>query len=214
MLKLHLKKVAITGGLSCGKSSVCQIFKELSAYVVSADEIVHRLLREDRDIARQVIELFGPEVIADRRDNDSSLLDRSIIAKKAFQQPKQLQALENLLHPAVYTEIEKQYQHACSLPTAKLFVAEIPLLFETHAENFFDATIAVVAPPKLCLERFTQTTGHNESEYNQRMNRQLSIDDKAAKATYVLYNEGSLLQLRLQSEELFKSLTSTTESQL
>lgn len=212
MLKSHLKKVAITGGLSCGKSSVCQIFKELSAYVVSADEIVHWLLQEDSDIGRQVIELFGPEIIADR--SIAAFLDRSIIAKKAFQQPKQLQALEKLLHPAVNAEIEKQYHHACSLPTVKLFVAEIPLLFETHAEHYFDATIAVVADTKLCLERFTQATGYNESEYHRRMSRQLSSEDKAAKATYVLYNEGSLLQLRLQAEELFKSLTSTTESQL
>lgn len=212
MLKSHLKKVAITGGLACGKSSVCQIFKELSAYVVSADEIVHRLLQEDPDIARQVIELFGPEVIAGRSDNDATLLDRSIIAKKAFQQPKQLQALEKLLHPAVNAEIEKQYQNACSQSTVKLFVAEIPLLFETHGERFFDATIAVVADPKLCLERFTQRTGYNESEYHRRMNRQLSSEDKAAKATHILYNEGSLMQLRLQAEELFKSLTSTTES--
>ena len=58
---LILRKVAITGGLSCGKSSVCRIFKELGAYVVSADKIVHQLLSPDTNLGQKVIKLIGPK---------------------------------------------------------------------------------------------------------------------------------------------------------
>jgi len=58
---LTLRKVAITGGLSSGKSSVCQIFQELGAYIVSADEIVHRLLAPQSPVSEKIIELLGQE---------------------------------------------------------------------------------------------------------------------------------------------------------
>ena len=57
---LKLKKVAVTGGLSCGKSSVCRIFKELGAYVVSADKIVHQLLSPDANLGQKIVQLIGP----------------------------------------------------------------------------------------------------------------------------------------------------------
>ncbi len=57
---LKLKKVAVTGGLSCGKSLVCRILQELGAYVVSADNIVHQLLSSDTNLGQEVIKLLGP----------------------------------------------------------------------------------------------------------------------------------------------------------
>ena len=78
---LRLRKVAVTGGLSCGKSSVCRIFKELGAYVVSADEIVHRLLSTKTNLGQQVISLLGKEIITNGKIN------RSTIAKKVFNDP-------------------------------------------------------------------------------------------------------------------------------
>ena len=120
-----LRKIAITGGLSCGKSSVCRIFKELGAYVISADEVVHQLLSPTTNLGRQVISLLGADIVVDKQ------IDRSKIAKKVFKQPALLQSLENLLHPAVRDEIEKQYQQIANQPSPPLFVVEIPLLFET-----------------------------------------------------------------------------------
>src|SRR5262245_55950333 len=101
---LILKKVAVTGGLSCGKSSVCRIFKELGAYVVSADDIVHQLLTPQTKPGQQVIELMGSDIVVDQH------IDRSKIAKKVFGNLKLLKSLEQILHPAVRHEIDKKYQ--------------------------------------------------------------------------------------------------------
>lgn len=188
-VNIKIRKIAVTGGLSCGKSSVCRIFKELGAYVVSADEVVHQLLSPTTNLGRQVISLLGADIIVDKQ------IDRSKIAKKVFKEPTLLQSLENLLHPAVRDEIEKQYRQIAQQPSPPLFVVEIPLLFETGADRFYDATIAVIADPEDSQQRFEKSTGYDKEEYKRRMARQLSQEEKASRATYVIENKGSLADL-------------------
>lgn len=197
---LRLRKVAITGGLSCGKSSVCRIFKELGAHVVSADEIVHQLLVPNQPLGRQVIELLGKDIVIIGK------IDRSTIAKKIFEDQALLRSLEKLLHPAVLSEIEKQYQQI-KLGKAPLFIAEIPLLFETGSEKLFDKTITVWAEPKACMQRFIAATGYDENEYFKRMANQMPADEKAKKADYVIDNSGNMEALQQAVVNLFTNLT-------
>jgi dephospho-CoA kinase len=186
---LNLKKVAVTGGLSCGKSSVCHLFGELGAYVASADEMVHQLLSPETNVGQNVIQLIGSDIVIQNR------IDRSKIAKKVFNQPELLKALEQILHPEVRDEIEKHYQKACQQGIATLFVVEIPLLFESSFGKY-DYTVAVVANENICKERFIQKSGYPEDEYNRRMSQQLSPLEKAKRADFVIRNEGTLDQLR------------------
>src|SRR5579872_2924272 len=104
---LKLKKIAITGGVASGKTSVCRFFKELGAFVVNADAIVHELLDPDTDLGQQIIKQFGSEILADGK------LSRKMIAEKAFKDARQLEQLEKLLHPAVLRKIEELYEQAC-----------------------------------------------------------------------------------------------------
>lgn len=198
---LILKKVAITGGLSCGKSSVCRIFKELGAYVISADEIVHQLLSSDTNLGQEVIKLLGTRILVNNQ------ISRSQIARIVFQNEELLQELEELIHPVVYEEIDRNYQKQKENQNPPpLFIAEVPLLFESGGEKQFDYTIAVVADPALCLQRFIQTTGYQEEEFERRMDRQLSMLDKAARADYVMMNNGSLSTLQDITRELYMEL--------
>ncbi len=193
---LKLKKAAVTGGVSCGKSQFCTYLEELGAYVVSADNIVHQLLSPETNLGKRVINLLGPEILTDNQIN------RKAIANKVFNNPQLLQALEQIIHPEVFLEINKEYEKA-KKQHAKLFVAEIPLLFEVGAEGLFDATIAVIANKKQCLERFIE----NEASYNGRMSRQLSSEEKAERANYVIPNNGSLEDLRVEAKKTFIKIT-------
>ena len=120
---LKLKKIAVTGGISSGKSTFCQYLKELGAETINADTVVHRLLSPNTILGLQVIDLLGPDIVKDDR------IDRSIVASKVFSDYKLLDQLEGLLHPAVFRETERLYQEAVQ-QAFPLFVAEIPLLFE------------------------------------------------------------------------------------
>ena len=196
---LKLKKIAITGGVASGKSSVCQFFKELGAYVVSADAIAHELLVPDTDLGQQIIRQFGPEIIKNGQ------ISRRILAEKAFKESKQLEKLEELLHPAVLRIIEEQYASACNSGASSSFVVEIPLLFEIGAEGFYDIVVTVLADEPLAKERFEQS-GFQKTQYDQRMKRQLKPKQKAAKSHYTIHNNGSLDDLRSEVIKLNQTI--------
>jgi dephospho-CoA kinase len=197
---LSLRKIAVTGGLSSGKSTVCCFFKELGAYVVSADDIVHQLLSSRTDLGQEIISLLGNEIVVDGN------IDRKLIAKQVFNNQALLMSLENLLHPAVMAEIENQYRQIQKQGKAPLFVAEIPLLFEASAEEDFDHIIVVLSSSSISRHRFI-SAGNTSEEYDKRMARQLAPEEKARRADYVINNKGTKQELKTIVTGIFNKLS-------
>jgi len=198
---LKVKKIAVTGGLAAGKTTVCQIFKELGAYVVNADEIVHQLLSPETAVGQQVISLLGSDIISGQE------FDRKKIAAKVFSQPDLLRALEEIIHPAVFDEIEQKYQQIDREKKYLLFLAEIPLLYESEREGYFDAVISVFTDPELCRKRFMQQNLTPANEFEKRMTRQIEPRLKADKAHYMIENNGNFEELKTKIKTLYFQLT-------
>ena len=197
-----MKKVAITGSLSSGKSTVCKIFRDLGAYTVSSDEIVHNILSSNRTLQIQIINLLGSDILT------NNLLDREKIAKKVFSDAEKLQALESLIHPAVFHEIQSQYDTIKADKRYNIFVAEVPLLYETSSQNLFDFIVTVLSDDKKCKERFKTMKNKSDAEFDHRMMRQLSPKEKAAHADYILMNNGSIEELKVEVAQLLSILRS------
>ncbi|MBB65189.1 MAG: dephospho-CoA kinase [Waddliaceae bacterium] len=201
---LILKKLAITGTISSGKSSVTSIFKDLGAYIVSADEIVHRLMSLETQVGQKIVELIGPDILT----NNS--IDRRKVAAKVFQDPHLLDSLEKLLHPEVLKIVRQEYELACSEEKYTLFVAEVPLLFESEEsfgfQNYFDLTLTVDADPSLRLQRFIESTGYDEKEFERRSARQFTAEYKCQKADIVLINNAGEKELRESVSVLFDQI--------
>jgi dephospho-CoA kinase len=193
---LKLKKIAITGGVASGKSTVCQLFQKLGAYVVSADTIAHELLDPHTDLGRQILSILGEGFLQNGK------IDRALVAEKVFRDPKKLHELEQILHPEILKRIECEYESVSHTGRYTLFIAEIPLLFEIGAEKFYDVTIAVIADDAIAKQRVK-----SESEYNRRMSRQWSPEQKTTKANYTIKNNGSLNDLEDQVKKLNAVLT-------
>lgn len=187
----------MTGGLSSGKTSVCQIFKQLGANVISADEIVHQLLTPDTLVGQKVIDLFGPDVVIDNQ------IDRSQIAKRVFCDLELLAKLEQIIHPAVREMTEREIKHLQNEPATSLIVVEIPLLFEGGMTRQYDAILVVSASEELCQKRFAQ----GKKAFTQRMARQLPQAEKVKRADYVIENNGSLEDLKQTVTKIYKELT-------
>lgn len=186
---LKLKKIAITGGIASGKSTVCRFFQELGAYVVNADAIAHQLLCPDTDLGQQIVREFGHEIIVNGQ------ISRKMLADRTFKNPEKLERLEGLLHPAVRQKIEELYEAACNEGLHSSFVVEVPLLFEVGSEANYDVVIAVLSSEVHAKLRFEQA-GFQKTEYDLRMKRQLKPETKAAKAHFIISNNGSLEELR------------------
>lgn len=174
--------VAITGPIGAGKSAALEAFKRHGAATISSDEIVHRLLRSDPEIRRELIERFGLEIVGD----DGA--DRAKIADIVFSDPNQLDWLEELLHPRVVEEnLTWRAELARSSEPPAVTVTEVPLLYETGAERRFDKVVVITAPDELRRERRPRT--------DDREGRLLPANEKVALADFAYVNDGSLEEL-------------------
>jgi dephospho-CoA kinase len=192
---LKLKKVAVTGGIASGKTTVCRLFEELGAYYISADEIVHQLLVPSTKIGQSLIALLGTDIV------EGKTLSKERIAKKIFCDPCLLNESEKLIHPEVQKVIDTNYK-AVSETQTPLFVAEVPLLYEAGFEVFYDSVVVVMSEEDQCLKRSRLP----EKEYRQRSKRLMPIEEKIKKADYVIANNGTLKLLRKIIQPIFFAL--------
>ncbi len=175
--------IGLTGAVAAGKSEALAAFERLGAATLSSDAIVHQLLGEER-VRDLLAGRWGPEVAPD------GVVDRGKVGAIVFADPAELAWLERTLHPLV-AERTAQWREALP-PETPAAVLEVPLLFETGMEKLFDATVAIVAPDELRAER---AGARGTSELEARSARQLSQEEKASRATYVVSNAGTLEDL-------------------
>ena len=189
-----MRKVAVTGGLASGKTTVCHLLKEQGAYVVDADALVHSLLVLESTIGQQVVNLLGSGIIVNHQ------IDRKKISDVVFSNPEKLKKLEAILHPAVRREINRLFE-AVKEGSYRFFVAEVPLLYEAGMETDFDATIFVTCDELLARSRYP-----NPQEFDRRSRHLLPLSMKSSRATYTLSNSGDRAALQKQIENLIPKL--------
>jgi dephospho-CoA kinase len=183
--------IAVTGPFASGKSTFVRFLGELGAETVSADEIVHDLLTRDEQTISRVAERFGDEVLGERG------VDRRTLGRKVFGDPEALRDLEEVLHPLVRRETERRI----AASEADLFVAEVPLLFESNSSADYDYTVAVTVPEER-RRAWAAERGVDEAALRAIEARQLGQEDKARLADVVVQNDGGVDKLREQAEEL------------
>lgn len=179
--------VGLTGGLGSGKSEALRVLGELGAATLSTDVVVHELLSGE-ELRDQIVERLGPEVATD------GSLDRSAIAERVFVDEESRKWLEGVLWPRVGERVMSWRQEVeAADPAPPAAVVEVPLLFEAGMEAGFDHTIAVVADEDVRAER---AGGRGHAAVDSRAQAQLSQDEKAQHADFVVRNDGSLGELR------------------
>lgn len=134
-------------------------------------------------------------------------LIKEAIASRVFSDASLLARLEKLIHPEVQKVIEARYrQLSINNQRFPLFVAEIPLLFESKTESFFDTVVVVYASEEVAKKRFKKNRGFDSDEYDRRGQRLLPISEKIKKADFVINNSGSLEQLKQDVNHIFNQL--------
>jgi dephospho-CoA kinase len=177
--------VGLTGGMGAGKSTALAILAALGAETLSTDAVVHELYGDPR-VRDAVVERWGAQLAPD------GVIDRAAVAGKAFADEQDRAWLEQLLWPLV-GERMMQWAAGAREGASVAAVVEVPLLFEAGMEGAFDATIAVVAQEAL---RRGRADGRGHAMDEERHARQLSQEEKAQRATFVVRNDGSEEDLR------------------
>lgn len=189
--------VGLTGGLGAGKSTALAALERLGAAVLSTDAVVHELYEGDQ-LRDAVIARFGPEVAP------AGVVDRAAIARHAFADEQDRAWLEGLIWPLVSARVASWLEAVrARQPPPRAAIVETPLLFEAGMEGIYDATIAVIAEEGVRRER-AASRGHAVVE--ERASRQLSQDEKAHRATFVVHNDGSKQQLERELSAILDKL--------
>ncbi|MEY3325590.1 MAG: hypothetical protein RL694_477 [Actinomycetota bacterium] len=186
-------KVAVTGGIGSGKSSVGEILQELGAVIIDSDELARTVIERGSPGYDQVLTAFGDEILT------AGEIDRAKLAGLVFTEPELRKKLEGIVHPLVREAAEGIMR---SIPAESVVVNEIPLLFETDGAKRFDFVIAVQAPIELRIERLTQR-GMKQYEIEKRLAAQASDEQRASIAHAVVVNDGSIEALRAKVEDLW-----------
>lgn len=189
--------VAITGGIAAGKTEALAAFARRGAAVSSADEIVHRIYREDDSLKSELRERWGEGVF----DGDGEV-DRAAVAAIVFADRSELDWLESVLHPRVgraHTQWLDEVAARSDGPA--LVVVEVPLLYETGGEARYDKVVAITAAPSVREER--------RGGFVDRESRLIPDEEKLRRADFAYVNDGSLEELDAFVAGVVKELTSS-----
>jgi dephospho-CoA kinase len=189
-------KLALTGSIGMGKSTVAQMFERAGVPVFDADAVVRRLQAEDPELIASIGARF-PHTVSDGR------LDRDALAGQVLGRPDELAALEVIVHPAVHAE-RARFLLANQDKPALLF--DIPLLFETHGEGAFDKIVVVSASAEIQRARVLGRPGMTEARLDAILERQLPDSEKRRRADFVIDTSGDLSTTERQVDEVLACL--------
>lgn len=184
-------KIGVTGGIGSGKSTVCELLRDRGVAVYDSDSHAKQLMAESDALREQLIAAFGAECY------NAEGLDRAFLASKVFGNEEALQQLNSIVHPAVRAD----FQTWAEQQSSPYVVLESAILFEAGFETEVDATLAVMAPMPMRLERTMARDGVDRESVMRRMEHQLSDDELHRRASRTIVNinreylEGDIEQL-------------------
>lgn len=175
-----------------------KLLAERGAAIVDADEIARDLQRPGTPVVAAMVERFGDHIIAE----DGSLL-RAEVAKIVFSDEQALKDLNGIVHPAMQAEIQRQID--LNADTDRVVVLDFPLLGENPRKGMA-ATIVVDIPYDLAVARVVEYRGMDEDDAQNRINSQISREERLERATHVVDNSGTFDNLATQVDELWAAV--------
>ncbi len=191
-------KVAITGGIGSGKSTLCDAFARAGVPIYSADREAKRLMIEDERLRGAIIAEFSKEAY------DKDGLNRQYLARVVFSDQERLSTLNSIVHPAVMRDFEMwSMMHAESMPYV---ILESAILFESGFDSCVDLSVAVLAPEELRLQRVVNRDDVSVEQVRARMAVQLNDEELCARANYTVVNiiEGEMDDSAQRLDQIFK----------
>jgi dephospho-CoA kinase len=176
-----MKRLAITGGIGSGKSTVCRLLAEVGGVeVYDSDTRAKVVMNSHPQVVREVTALFGPEAYVD------GVLNRPYIAQRAFADKELLGRLNAIVHPRVVED----YEQWVAQQSGPYVVLESALLFSSPLEGHYDVSVAVVAPDEIRVQRCVARDGATPEQIRERMVRQMSGEEFAKRADIVVNADG------------------------
>ena len=189
-------KIALTGSIGMGKTTVAKMFEEAGVSVFDADAVVRRLQGPGGALVEKIGELFPGTVRC-------GTLDRECLAHIVLADPSKLKALEGIVHPTVQAWREAFIEEHSTAPA---LIFEIPLLFETGSEKQFDKVVVVSAPAEVQRARALARQGMSEAKLDSILQRQMPDEEKRRRADFVIDTGTDLSTTEAQVRDILACL--------
>ena len=197
----------LTGSIATGKSSVARIMKNSGLTLIDADEISRRLTKEGGDALPKIRQIFGNEVF------ENGALNRNALSEIIFSDEEKRRALNSILHPMIMNEMKNEFERAKSFA-----VFDIPLYFELLSKDReafsglgldFPCVIVVSVSQGTQIKRLMKRDGITESLAKKKIASQIPSEEKLKYADYIIDNNGSEEETRLQTEIIIRKMVSS-----
>jgi dephospho-CoA kinase len=187
-------KVALTGGIASGKSTVLKMFKELGAKVLDCDRIAKALTRKGNRGYKRIVKEFGPEIL-----DEEGRINRKKLAHIVFFDEEKRKKLNSLLHPLVYERLEERMRRM----KEDVVIVDVPLLVESGGENLFDKVVVVYSELFVQLNRLI-IRGISEEEALARIRSQASWEERLRVADFVVRGDVDIEETKKEVEKIWK----------
>lgn len=199
-----MKVLAITGGIGSGKSTVLEWFHQQNIPTLNADQISKELVKINQPGWLQIREKFGDDVLLENGE-----LDRNKMRQMIFNDPKQKQLLENILHPLIRQETEKRLQQLVN-EGQSLTVVEIPLLAETGIPDYIDLVMVTDCDHATQLKRTQERSHLSIEEIEKIIQQQASREERQALADYIIDTNQSKVAMTQKLKNILAEIQTTS----
>lgn len=197
--------VALTGGIGCGKSTICELFNAQGVPIIDTDQIAHQLVMPGMPALEQITSAFGNDMLT-----EDGQLDRQKLASQIFSDAEQKKQLESILHPLIRNEVQKQIEQ---LSTDYCIVA-IPLLFETGQQGRYDYTLVVDCEEHQQVERTLARDGRTEQQIREIIKSQMPRTQRLKLADEIIDNRSTADRLIPQIDALHRKILTLAGSSI
>ena len=213
-------KIALTGGIACGKSLAAKFFRELGVQVLDADDVVHALEAPGGAAVSAIVARFGPSVRSDDGGIDRAKLAAMVFAEGSRSRaagsderaaPSPLHALEAILHPLVRQRLLAFAASSARRQAPDISIAIIPLLFESHFDSDYDIIICVSSTEDRQIDRMMCTRAYTREQAEARLAAQMPVAEKAARADWTIHNNSTPEELKAEVQRCVAWLSARME---
>lgn len=193
-------RVGLTGGIASGKSTVSTLFREFGASVIDADDLARQVVEPGQPAFVEIVARFGEAMLG-----DDGCLDRAALGAIVFKDAAARTDLEAMTHPRIVQEALRWFLDIERRGELLAFF-EVPLLFEVGLEGLFDRVVLVAAKDEIQLARVAARDGLTGAEASARLESQMATDEKVRRAHHVIWNEGTIDELRETVRKIYAEL--------
>jgi len=191
-------KVGLTGGIGSGKSTASAHLEKYGSYIFDADSEAKKILKNNEQVQKDIIEEFGSDVL----DSDGKI-DKKKLARVAFQDEDHQLILNSIIHPHVFTEMDKQFEEISESNKYECFVVDGALLLESGMDQHLDIILLIASLLKIRVERALQRGTIAREDILRRIDLQWTDEEKSEMTDYTIHNNGTQEQLQEKLKVFF-----------